>query len=96
MKKNNIIFDKSKNNSGENSYESLENMKINEPIVKEPLKDLGNNLKNKYELLISFVGEDAIRKIFSKFIYYKEEGFNILKTKVKEIIFETKKYFRSK
>ena len=90
MKKNNSSFDKSRNNSGENSYESLDNMKIDEPIIKEPLEDLDNNLRNKYELLICFVGEDAIRKIFSKFIYYKEEGFNILKIKVKEIIFEQK------
>ena len=90
MKKNNSSFDKSRNNSGENSYESLDHMKIDEPIVKEPLEDLDNNLRNKYELLICFVGEDAIRKIFSKFIYYKEEGFNILKIKVKDIIFEQK------
>ena len=90
MKKNNSSFVRSRNNSGENSYESLDNMKIDEPIVKEPLEDLDNNLRNKYELLICFVGEDAIRKIFSKFIYYKEEGFNILKIKIKDIIFEQK------
>jgi hypothetical protein len=61
-------------------------MKINEHIEKEPLEDLDDSLKNKYELLICFVGEDTIKKIFSKFIYYKEEGFDILRIKVKEII----------
>jgi hypothetical protein len=65
-------------------------MKINEHIEKEPLEDLDDSLKNKYELLICFVGEDTIKKIFSKFIYYKEEGFDILRIKVKEIISEQK------
>ena len=86
IKKNNSSFIKSGSNSAENSYDSLENMKINEHIEKEPLEDLDDSLKNKYELLICFVGEDTIKKVFSKFIYYKEEGFDILRIKVKEII----------
>ena len=89
MKKNNNSFDKNGINSGENSYDSFD-MKIDEPIEKVPLEDLDNALKAKYELLICFVGEETIRKIFSKFIYYKEEGFDILKTKIKEIISEQK------
>ena len=90
MKKNNSSFNKSGKNSAENSYDSLDNMKIDEHIEKEPLEDLDDSLKNKYELLICFVGEDTIKKIFSKFIYYKEEGFDILRIKVKEIISEQK------
>ena len=86
IKKNNSSFNKSGNNSAENSYDSLDNLKINEHIEKEPLEDLDDSLKNKYELLICFIGEDTIKKIFSKFIYYKEEGFDILRIKVKEII----------
>ena len=86
IKRNNSSFNKSGSNSGENSYDSLDNMKINENIEKEPLEDLDDSLKNKYELLICFVGEDTIKKVFSKFIYYKEEGFDILRIKVKEII----------
>ena len=86
IKKNNSSFNKSGNNSAENSYDSLDNLKINEQIEKEPLEDLDDSLKNKYELLICFVGEDTIKKIFSKFIYYKEEGFDILRIKVKEIM----------
>ena len=86
MKKNNSSFNKSGSNSAENSYDSLENLKINDQIEKEPLEDLDDSLKNKYELLICFIGEEAIKKIFSKFIYYKEEGFDILRIKVKEII----------
>ena len=88
--KNNNSFNKSGKNSAENSYDSLDNMKIDEHIEKEPLEDLDDSLKNKYELLICFVGEDTIKKIFSKFIYYKEEGFDILRIKVKEIISEQK------
>ena len=90
LKKNNNSFIKSGNNSGENSLDSFDNIKENEPQEKEPLEELDDNLKSKYELLICFVGEDTLRKIFSKFIYYKEEGFDILKIKVKEIINEQK------
>ena len=87
IKRNNIS---SLNNSGENSCESLDNINPVEIIEKEPLEELDNNLRNKYDLLICFVGEDILRKIFSKFIYYKEEGFDVLKIKVKEIINEQK------
>ena len=45
------------------------------------MEELDDNIRNKYELLICFVGEDTLRKIFSKFICYKEEGFDILKKK---------------
>ena len=90
LKKNNNSFIKSGNNSGENSLDSFDNIKENEPQEKEPLEELDDNIKSKYELLICFVGEDTLRKIFSKFIYYKEEGFDILKIKVKEIINEQK------
>ena len=89
-KEKNISFNNSGSNSGENSLDSIENMKDMEQIEKKPLEELDNNIKNKYELLICFVGEDTLRKIFSKFIYYKEEGFDILKIKVKEIINEQK------
>ena len=86
IKRNNMSFNKSGNNSGENSYDSLDNMNFDEVKEKEPLEELDNALRTKYDLLICFVGEDTLRKIFSKYIYYKEEGFDILKTKVKEII----------
>ena len=90
LKKNNNSNIESGNNSGKNSMDSFDNVKENEPQEKKPLEELDNNLKNKYELLICFVGEDTLRKIFSKFIYYKEEGFEILKIKVKDIINEQK------
>ena len=86
IKKNNISFNKSGNNSGENSYDSIDNMNFDEVKEKEPLEELDNSLRTKYDLLICFIGEDTLRKIFSKYIYYKEEGFDILKIKVKEII----------
>ena len=87
IKKNNIS---SFYNSGENSGESLDNINSGETMEKEPLEELNNDLRNKYDLLICFVGEETLRKIFSKFIYYKEEGFDTLKIKVKEIINEQK------
>ena len=87
-KKNNKSFNKNGNNSQENNLETLDNMNVEEPIIKEALEELDNNIKNKYDLLICCVGEDTLRKIFSKFIYYKEEGFDILKIKAKEIINE--------
>ncbi len=90
QKQNNNSLNKSCNNSGENSLDSLGEMKDDEPIEKKELEELDNSIRNKYELLICFVGEDTLRKIFSKFIYYKEEGFQILKIKVKEIINEQK------
>ena len=90
IKKENNSFNKSGSNSGENSMDSIDNIKDMEQMEKKPLEELDNNIKNKYELLICFVGEDTLRKIFSKFIYYKEEGFDILKIKVKEIINEQK------
>ena len=86
LKKNNNSFNNSGENSGENSFDSFDNIKDIKEIEKKPLEELDNNLKNKYELLICFVGEDILRKIFSKFIYYKEEGFDLLKVKVKDII----------
>ena len=87
IKKNNIS---SFYNNGENSGESLDNINSGETMEKEPLEELNNDLRNKYDLLICFVGEETLRKIFSKFIYYKEEGFDTLKIKVKEIINEQK------
>ena len=90
LKRNNNSFNNSGENSGENSFDSFDNIKDIKEIEKKPLEELDNNLKNKYELLICFVGEDILRKIFSKFIYYKEEGFDLLKVKVKDIINEQK------
>ena len=90
LKRNNNSFNTSGENSGENSFDSFDNIKDIKEIEKKPLEELDNNLKNKYELLICFVGEDILRKIFSKFIYYKEEGFDLLKVKVKDIINEQK------
>ena len=86
LKQNNNSFNKSRIKSGENSFDSIENIKENEPIEKEALEELNESIKNKYDLLICFIGEDCLRKIFSKFIYYKEEGFDILNIKVKDII----------
>ena len=89
QKQNNNSLNKSSNNnnnSGENSCDSAGEIKEDEPIEKKELEELDNSLKTKYELLLSFIDEETLRKIFSKYIYYKEEGFESLKGKVKEII----------
>ena len=90
LKRNNNSFNGSGNNSRENSCDSFDNIDFNENMEKEALEELDEKIKNKYNLLICFIGEDFLRKIFSKFIYYKEEGFDLLKIKVKEIINEQK------
>ena len=71
LKRNNNSFNGSGNNSKENSYDSFDNIDINENIEKEALEELDEKIKNKYNLLICFIGEDCLRKIFIKFIYYK-------------------------
>ena len=88
QKQNNSLNKSSNNNnnSGENSCDSAGEIKEDEPIEKKELEELDNSLKTKYELLLSFIDEETLRKIFSKYIYYKEEGFESLKGKVKEII----------
>ena len=77
------------NKSTCNLYSSNFNLE-EEKISREPLEEISNDLKEKYNLLICFIGEDGLRKIFSKYIYYKEEGFEILKTKINDIINQQK------
>ena len=64
--KNNISMNQSLMNNALNSFDSIENTKeLEQPEIK-PLEELSEHLKLKYEILIPIVGEETIRKIFSK------------------------------
>ena len=85
LKGNNISMNQSLINNGGNSFDSLENTKEFEQEIK-PLEQLSDILKLKYELLIQIVGEETIRKIFSKCMGYRKEGLKYLKEKIPEIL----------
>ena len=71
--------------------DSLNFQNENEQIEKQPMEDLLPDIKIKYEILIKVLGEETIQKVFSKYIYYKEEGFEVLNSKAKEIIIDSQK-----
>ena len=63
----------------------------NEKLEKQPLEELDPEIKTKYEILINAIGEETLKNIFSKYIYYKEKGFEELNSKAREIIIDSKK-----
>ena len=75
------------NNAG-NSFDSFENSNSKEFDQQEvrPLEELSDLLKIKYKLLIPIVGEETIRKIFSKCMGYRKEGLKFLNEKVPDIL----------
>ena len=90
LQRNNNSFNRSGSLSGDLSNDTIEFMDEDKDIEKDDLEDIDNMLKIKYSLIIKYVGEDVVKKIFSKHIYYQEEGFNALKAKVKDIINDQK------
>ena len=86
---NSISFENSINSSGH--YESIMGLNENEPIERKPLEELSQEVKEKYEILSNILGEETIKKIFSKYIYYKEEGFDALNLNAENIITDPKK-----
>ena len=85
LKGNNLSMNQSLLNNAGNSFDSLENSKEMEQGEVKPLEELSEQLKLKYQILIPIVGEETIRKIFSKWFGYKKEGLKILKEKVPDI-----------
>ena len=85
LKKNNLSLNQSFQFNG-NSFDSLENTKEIEQQEPKPLEELSEVLKNKYQLLILIVGEEVIRKIFSKSMGYRKEGLQSLNKKIPEIL----------
>ena len=83
LKKNNLSLNQSFQFNG-NSFDSLENTKEIEQQEPKPLEELSEVLKNKYQLLILIVGEEVIRKIFSKSMGYRKEGLQSLNQKIPE------------
>ena len=84
--KNNISMNQSLMNNALNSFDSIENTKeLEQPEIK-PLEELSEHLKLKYEILIPIVGEETIRKIFSKCMGYRKEGLKNLKEKIPDIL----------
>lgn len=85
LKKNNLSLNQSFQFNG-NSFDSLENTKEIEQQEPKPLEELSEIFKNKYQLLILIVGEEVIRKIFSKSMGYRKEGLQSLNKKIPEIL----------
>ena len=79
-KKNNYEDNKNNSSKSENSF-NLSNDEGN-----EYLEELSPEIREENDLLINILGEEIIQKIYSKNIKYKEEGFNLLNLKVKDII----------
>ena len=61
-------------------------------IKNEPLEELSPEIREKNIFLINILGEEIIRKIFSKNIYYKNDGFNALNLRVNDIIVFSPQY----
>ena len=72
-------YEESKNNSSQS-----ENSSIDEG--NEFLEELSPEIREENDFLINILGEEIIQKIFSKNLKYKEEGFNLLNLRVKDII----------
>ena len=105
----NLVFltikNKNKGNKNDKICNGLEEDSLNysnEIIEKEILEELNTEIREKNDFLINILGEDIITKIYSKNIYYKNEGFNELNLRVNDIIVfspeskeETNKYILS-
>jgi len=88
IKGNNMSMNQSLLNNAGNSFDSFENNNSKEIDQQEirPLEQLSDLLKIKYRLLIPIVGEETIRKIFSKCMGYRKEGLKYLNEKVSDIL----------
>ena len=88
LKGNNLSLNQSLLNNAGSSFDSFENNNSKELEQQEvrPLEELSDLLKIKYRLLIPIVGEETIRKIFSKWMGYRKEGLKYLNEKVSDIL----------
>jgi len=88
LKGNNISVNQSLLNNAGNSFDSFENSNSKEFDQQEvrPLEELSDLLKINYKLLIPIVGEETIKKIFSKCMGYRKEGLKFLNEKVPDIL----------
>ena len=73
-----------------NPNQSESNLDENGIIDKGELEPLSKEILEKYHLLINYIEEDGLRKIFSKQILWKEEGFDIFISKIDDIFNDQK------
>lgn len=86
LKNMNLSMNQSLQYNPGNSIDSLENTKELDQQEPKPLEELTDILRSKYQLLILIVGEEVIRKIFSKCMGYRKEGLQTLNKKIPEIL----------
>ena len=55
-------------------------------VEKEELEEISENILYKYKLIVNVIGEENMRKIFSKKILWKEEGLKFFIHKIGDII----------
>ena len=73
-----------------NPNQSQSNLDENGIVDKGQLEPLSKEILDKYHLLINYIQEDGLRKIFSKQILWKEEGFDIFISKIDDIFNDQK------
>ena len=88
---NSTSFDNNNSMITSGRLDSFIGLNENEQIEKQPLEELAPEIKTKYQILINVLGEETIKKIFSKYIYHKEKGFEELNSKAKDIIIDSQK-----
>ena len=88
---NSNSFDNNNTINSSGHFDSIIGICENEPKEREPLEELAPENKTKYEILHNILNEEVIRKLFSKHIYYKEEGLDALNAEAHKIIVDPKK-----
>ncbi len=53
--------------------------------LKAELEDVDSNIKKTYEIFIKYIGEDGLRKLFSRNILYKDEGLDTINKTIPSI-----------
>ena len=53
--------------------------------AKGNLEDIDNKLLNEYSIIVKVIGEEGLKKLFSKHILWKEEGFDFFLEKMPEM-----------
>lgn len=91
MKKLNHANTNIHTNPNNSSSITIDELPKEEIIIKTELEALDPSVKQAYEILIKYSGEDCIRKIFSKQIAWKEEGFDIINSIMSRILSDGKK-----
>ena len=54
--------------------------------AKGNLEDIDNKLLNEYNIIVKVIGEDGLKKLFSKHILWKEEGFDFFLEKMPKVL----------